>query len=91
MAAFGGALAGVDSVCLNAAERHVGAGTAAMVINTRPVLIAILAGLFLRCVSPASPWPAGGDERTPRRADRASGGSVHQMRGACVLPPVEVG
>jgi drug/metabolite transporter (DMT)-like permease len=36
------------SVALNAAERLVDAGTAAMLINTGPILIAILAGIFLR-------------------------------------------
>jgi drug/metabolite transporter (DMT)-like permease len=38
----------VYSVALNAAERRVDAGTAAMLINTGPLLIAILAGSFLR-------------------------------------------
>src|SRR5262249_5413571 len=32
----------------NAAEQRVGAGTAAMFINTGPILIAVLAGIFLR-------------------------------------------
>ncbi len=36
------------SVALNAAERLVDAGTAAMIINTGPILIAVLAGIFLR-------------------------------------------
>jgi len=36
------------SVALNAAERHVDAGTASMVVSTGPILIAFLAGLFLR-------------------------------------------
>jgi drug/metabolite transporter (DMT)-like permease len=35
------------SIALNAAERHVDAGTAAMIVNTGPLLIALLAGLFL--------------------------------------------
>ena len=39
---------GVYSFTLNAAERRVDAGTAAMVINTGPILIAILAGIFLK-------------------------------------------
>jgi drug/metabolite transporter (DMT)-like permease len=38
---------GVYSVGLNAAERRVDAGTAAMLINIGPILIAILAGLLL--------------------------------------------
>jgi drug/metabolite transporter (DMT)-like permease len=38
----------VYSVTLNAAERRVDAGTAAMLINTGPVVIAILAGILLR-------------------------------------------
>jgi len=35
------------SVALNAAERHVDAGTAAMLVNVGPVLIALLAGALL--------------------------------------------
>jgi drug/metabolite transporter (DMT)-like permease len=38
----------VYSVALNAAERIVDAGTAALLINVGPVVVAILAGLFLR-------------------------------------------
>jgi drug/metabolite transporter (DMT)-like permease len=45
---FGVLWLGVYSVTLNAAERHVDAGTSAMVVNTGPLLIAILAGTFLR-------------------------------------------
>jgi drug/metabolite transporter (DMT)-like permease len=47
IAAFGVLFLGVYSVALNAAERRVDAGTAAMLINTGPILIAILAGIFL--------------------------------------------
>jgi drug/metabolite transporter (DMT)-like permease len=47
IAAFGVLFLGVYSVTLNAAERRVDAGTAAMLINTGPILIAILAGVFL--------------------------------------------
>jgi drug/metabolite transporter (DMT)-like permease len=36
------------SVALNAAEQRIDAGTAAMLINTGPILIAILAGFVLR-------------------------------------------
>jgi drug/metabolite transporter (DMT)-like permease len=39
---------GVYSVTLNDAERRVDAGTAAMLIGSGPLLIAILAGIFLR-------------------------------------------
>jgi drug/metabolite transporter (DMT)-like permease len=35
------------SVALNAAERLIDAGTAAMLINTGPILIVVLAGIFL--------------------------------------------
>ena len=38
---------GVYTVLLNAAERHVDAGTAAMLVNTGPILIAVMAGAFL--------------------------------------------
>jgi len=48
IAAFGALFLGVYSVTLNAAERRVDAGTAAMLINTGPILIAILAGIFLK-------------------------------------------
>jgi drug/metabolite transporter (DMT)-like permease len=48
IAAFGVLWLGVYSVSLNAAERRVDAGTAAMLINTGPILIAVLAGIFLK-------------------------------------------
>src|SRR3954453_18127903 len=38
---------GAYNVLLNAAERHVDAGTAAMLVNVGPVLIAVLAGVLL--------------------------------------------
>lgn len=38
---------GLYSVVLNDAERHVDAGTASLLTNTGPILIAVLAGLFL--------------------------------------------
>ena len=47
IAAYGVLWLGVYSVSLNAAERRVDAGTAAMLINIGPILIVILAGLFL--------------------------------------------
>ncbi len=39
---------GIYNVALNAAERRVDAGTAAMLVNIGPILITILAGLVLR-------------------------------------------
>lgn len=48
IACYGVLFLGIYSVTLNAAERRVDAGTAAMIINTGPILIALLAGLFLR-------------------------------------------
>jgi drug/metabolite transporter (DMT)-like permease len=44
---FGLLFLGVYSVALNAAEREVDAGTAAMAVNVGPILIVIGAGLFL--------------------------------------------
>jgi len=38
---------GVYNVALNAAERHLDAGTTAMLVNTGPILIALFAGLLL--------------------------------------------
>jgi drug/metabolite transporter (DMT)-like permease len=48
IALFGLLFLGVYSVMLNAAERRVDAGTAAMIVNTGPLLIALLAGFALR-------------------------------------------
>jgi drug/metabolite transporter (DMT)-like permease len=45
---FGILWMGVYSTTLNAAEHRVDAGTAAMLVNTGPILIAVLAGMFLR-------------------------------------------
>jgi drug/metabolite transporter (DMT)-like permease len=47
IAIYGIAFLGVYSATLNAAERHVDAGTAAMIINTGPLLITLFAGIFL--------------------------------------------
>jgi drug/metabolite transporter (DMT)-like permease len=38
---------GVYALCVNAAERYLDAGTAALLINVGPILIAVFAGLFL--------------------------------------------
>lgn len=54
IAAYGVLWLGVYSVSLNAAERRVDAGTAAMLINIGPILIIVLAGIFLREGFP--PW-----------------------------------
>lgn len=48
IATFGVLWLAVYSVVLNEAERRVDAGTAAMLVNTGPILIAIFAGIFLR-------------------------------------------
>ena len=48
IAVFGLLWLGVYSVALNAAERHVDAGTSAMIVNAGPLLIALLAGIALR-------------------------------------------
>ena len=48
IAAYGIAWLGVYSATLNAAERLVDAGTAAMIVNTGPLVITLLAGIFLR-------------------------------------------
>jgi drug/metabolite transporter (DMT)-like permease len=47
IASYGVLWLGLYSVALNAAERQVDAGTAAMLVNTGPILIAIMAGTFL--------------------------------------------
>jgi len=48
IAVYGVLFLGVYSVTLNTAERLVDAGTAAMIVNSGPILIAVLAGIFLR-------------------------------------------
>jgi drug/metabolite transporter (DMT)-like permease len=48
IAVYGMLWLGVYSVSLNAAERRVDAGTAAMLVNVSPILIAILAGIVLK-------------------------------------------
>jgi drug/metabolite transporter (DMT)-like permease len=48
IAAYGVLWLGLYSVTLNEAERRLEAGTAALLINTGPILIDVLAGLFLR-------------------------------------------
>jgi drug/metabolite transporter (DMT)-like permease len=48
IAVYGVLWLAVYSVALNEAERRVDAGTAAMLVNTGPILIAIFAGIFLR-------------------------------------------
>jgi drug/metabolite transporter (DMT)-like permease len=48
IAVYGVLFLGVYSVTLNTAERLVDAGTAAMIVNSGPLLIAVLAGMFLR-------------------------------------------
>lgn len=47
IATYGVLFLGVYSVTLNAAERRIDAGTAAMLIQTGPILIAVFAGVFL--------------------------------------------
>jgi drug/metabolite transporter (DMT)-like permease len=45
--AYGALWFGLYAVLINAAERHLDAGTTALLINVGPILIAVLAGLFL--------------------------------------------
>jgi drug/metabolite transporter (DMT)-like permease len=45
--AYGVLWFGVYAILLNSAERHLDAGTTALLVNVGPILIAVLAGLFL--------------------------------------------
>jgi len=47
IAVYGVLWLGIYSVTLNAAEHRVDAGIAAMLVNTGPIILAILAGIFL--------------------------------------------
>jgi drug/metabolite transporter (DMT)-like permease len=46
--AYGVAWFGVYTVALNEAERHIDAGTAALLVNVAPILVAVFAGFLLR-------------------------------------------
>ena len=48
IAVYGILWLGLYSVALNAAEHRVDAGVAAMLVNTGPIILAILAGIFLK-------------------------------------------
>ena len=48
LALCGGLWFGLYNLALNSAERRVDAGTASMLVNTGPILIAVLAGVLLR-------------------------------------------
>lgn len=53
------------TVILNAAERHLDAGTAAMLVNIAPILVAVAAGLFMTeglCVDTHSGRPVDLDD-----------------------------
>jgi drug/metabolite transporter (DMT)-like permease len=45
--AYGVAWFGVYTVALNEAERHIDAGTAALLVNVAPILVAVFAGVLL--------------------------------------------
>jgi len=47
IAVWGAAWFGLYNLALNAAERHLDAGTAALLVNVAPVVVAVLAGLLL--------------------------------------------
>jgi drug/metabolite transporter (DMT)-like permease len=47
VALWGAAWFGLYNLALNAAERHLDAGTAALLVNVAPVVVAVLAGLLL--------------------------------------------
>ncbi|PZR54416.1 EamA family transporter [Xylanimonas oleitrophica] len=47
VAAWGTGWFGLYNLALNAAERHLDAGTTALLVNVAPVLVAVLAGLLL--------------------------------------------
>lgn len=47
VALWGAAWFGLYNLALNAAERHIDAGTTALLVNVAPVVVAVLAGLLL--------------------------------------------
>ncbi|TVT35609.1 DMT family transporter [Amycolatopsis rhizosphaerae] len=53
VALWGVAWFGLYNLSLNAAERHLDAGTAAMLVNVAPAVVAVLAGLLLKEGFPA--------------------------------------
>jgi drug/metabolite transporter (DMT)-like permease len=46
--AYGVLWFGLYAILLNAAERHLDAGTAALIVNVGPIIIAVLAGIYLK-------------------------------------------
>ena len=46
--AYGALWFGVYAILVNAAEHHLDAGTTAMVVNVGPIIIAVLAGIYLK-------------------------------------------
>ena len=54
---------GIYNVALNAAERHLDAGTTSMLVNVGPLLIALFAGLLLR-----EGFPAGSSSASSSRS-----------------------
>lgn len=64
MAIWGAAWFGVYNLALNAAERHLDAGTTALLVNVAPVVVAVLAGLLLGEGFPRGCWP-GWASRSP--------------------------
>ncbi len=46
--AYGVLWFGLYAILINSAERHLDAGTTALIINVGPILIAVLAGIYLR-------------------------------------------
>ena len=82
---------GVYNVALNEGERRVDAGTAAMLIQVSPVLIAVLAVLFLgsarlrRC-GPASRSRSRGSPRSASRPARAATATCSACCCACSRP-----
>lgn len=47
IAVYGALWFGIYTVLVNAAERHLDAGTTALLVNLAPIIVAVLAGLFL--------------------------------------------
>src|SRR5690606_13850361 len=45
--AYGALWFGLYAVSLNAAEQHLDAGTAALIVNVAPIIIAVMSGVFL--------------------------------------------
>ena len=73
---------GIYNVVLNEAEQRVDAGTASMLVNVGPILIALLAGVLLHEGFPRRSWPGSWSPLRRGRHRRGHPSRVSRRAGA---------